>query len=148
MALRIQKHRERRPEAWQTLECPLHLASEIAAALQVLTVQSSESSEPPTILIDCVTVWVSNILRSILDSESMTSFERAIDAELTPLLALMQTSPCRWILVSGETGLGGIGASVLKRNFDDGLGMVNQRFAAVARDAFLVVAGRTLRLEH
>ena len=59
----------------------------------------------------------------------------------------MRAFPCRWVLVSGETGLGGIQAGPLARIFDDGLGLANQMLAAQARDAFLVVAGRCLRLE-
>ena len=51
------------------------------------------------------------------------------------------------LLVSGETGLGGIRAERLARVFDDGLGLANQMLAAQAREAFLVVAGRCLRLE-
>ena len=67
--------------------------------------------------------------------------------EVGELLHTMRAFPCRWVLVSGETGLGGIRAERLARVFDDGLGLANQMLAAQAREAFLVVAGRCLRLE-
>ena len=101
----------------------------------------------PTILLDCVTLWVSNILFSLPDPEDATELEDAVRAEVEALLGLIERSGCRWLLVSGETGLGGIAPTRLGRAYDDGLGLANQLIAARARDVFLVVAGRTLRLE-
>ncbi|WP_308774128.1 bifunctional adenosylcobinamide kinase/adenosylcobinamide-phosphate guanylyltransferase [uncultured Bilophila sp.] len=60
----------------------------------------------------------------------------------------MERSGCRWILVSGETGLGGIAPDRISRNYCDGLGLANQLIAARARKVFLVVAGRSLALEE
>ena len=68
--------------------------------------------------------------------------------ETNNLITLMETSDCRWILVSGETGLGGIAADRTGRNYCDGLGLANQLLAARARRAFLVVAGRLLELKE
>lgn len=126
---RIRRHRDRRPPHWSTLECPLHLAKRISlmfpaffleAAASVSPEQPPESGvgsspkdageaaqERPTILIDCVTLWVSNILFALPEPEDLTAFETAVRTEVNALLALMERSNCRWILVSGETGLGG-----------------------------------------
>ena len=104
--------------------------------------------ERPTILIDCVTLWVSNILFALPEPEDLTAFETAVRTEVNALLALMERSNCRWILVSGETGLGGIEPTRHGRNYCDGLGLANQLIAAQAREAFLVVAGRLLKLEE
>jgi len=101
----------------------------------------------PTILLDCVTLWMSNILFALDDPQDAAAFETSLTEEVDELLHVMRAFPCRWVLVSGETGLGGIRAERLARVFDDGLGLANQMLAAQARDAFLVVAGRCLRLE-
>ena len=93
-----------------------------------------------------MTLWVSNILFSLPDPGNLQAFEAAVTREVEALLALAERSSCRWIVVSGETGLGGIAADTLTRNFADGLGLANQLLAARARKAFLVVAGRLLEL--
>ena len=151
-----------------TLECPLHLAKRISvmfpaffleAAASVPPEQPPESGvgsspkdageaaqERPTILIDCVTLWVSNILFALPEPEDLTAFETAVRTEVNALLALMERSNCRWILVSGETGLGGIASDRISRNYCDGLGLANQLIAASARKVFLVVAGCSLVL--
>ena len=165
---RIRRHRDRRPPHWSTLECPLHLAKRISvmfpaffleAAASVSPEQPPESGvgsspkdageaaqERPTILIDCVTLWVSNILFALPEPEDLTAFETAVRTEVNALLALMERSNCRWILVSGETGLGGIASDRISRNYCDGLGLANQLIAASARKVFLVVAGCSLVL--
>ena len=104
------------------------------------------AQERPTILIDCVTLWVSNILFALPEPEDLTAFETAVRTEVNALLALMERSNCRWILVSGETGLGGIASDRISRNYCDGLGLANQLIAASARKVFLVVAGCSLVL--
>lgn len=106
-----------------------------------------DAGATPTILLDCVTLWVSNILFSLPDPEDLRAFEAAVRAEVEALLDLIGRSGRRWVLVSGETGLGGIEPTRLGRNYHDGLGLANQLIAARAREVFLVVAGRLLRLE-
>ena len=90
--------------------------------------------------------WVSNILFALPEPEDLTAFETAVRTEVNALLALMERSNCRWILVSGETGLGGIASDRISRNYCDGLGLANQLIAASARKVFLVVAGCSLVL--
>lgn len=94
------------------------------------------AQERPTILIDCVTLWVSNILFALPEPEDLTAFETAVRTEVNALLALMERSNCRWILVSGETGLGGIASDRISRNYCDGLGLANQLIAASAGRSF------------
>ena len=143
MAERIRRHRSRRPAHWHTLECPRHPGRELAP---LLAAQAADAPVP-TILLDCVTLWMSNILFALDDPQDAAAFETSLTEEVDELLHVMRAFPCRWVLVSGETGLGGIRAERLARVFDDGLGLANQRLAAQAREAFLVVAGRCLRLE-
>ena len=146
---RIRRHRARRPAHWRTLECPCRLAESIAAALASAPFAPGAAEAGrvrPTILVDCVTLWVSNILFSLPDPEDLEAFETAVRAEVDALLALMERSACRWLVVSGEIGLGGIAPERIGRHYCDGLGLSNQLIAARARDVFLVVAGRLLTL--
>ncbi len=145
MAERLLRHRARRPASWRTLECPLRLGQGIAAWLAESRDFASEAGTP-TILLDCVTLWVSNILFSLPNPEDLAAFEAAVRAEAGALLGLIESSGCRWVVVSGEVGLGGVGSDLLSRNYCDGLGLANQIIAARAREVFLVVAGRLLPL--
>lgn len=170
MTERIRRHCARRPGHWRTLECPLRLAEHIGTVLEgpafriagKPAVSSGRSDEvgggvwaesgqagdaAPTILVDCVPLWVSNILFSLPDPEDVTALEAAVRLEVDALLRLIDRAGGRWIVVSGETGLGGIDPTRIGRAFCDGLGLANQRLAARARDVFLVMAGRVLALE-
>lgn len=161
MTERIRRHRARRPGHWRTLECPLHLADRIGAVLENPVFFSADcgtsavscgvcaagGTETPTILVDCVPLWISNILFSLPEPEDVTALETAVLLEVDALLRLIDCSGARWIVVSGETGLGGIDPTRIGRNYCDGLGLANQRLAARARDVFLVMAGRVLALD-
>ena len=96
--------------------------------------------------LDCVTMWVTNILCSLPDPEDAVLLEKTCRKELQDLLELMDTISCHWIAVSGETGLGGIQATAMARSFCDGLGLVNQMLAARAREAWFCIAGKKLLL--
>lgn len=144
LAERIRRHRLRRPGHWRTVECPRRPGRELARLLSA----QAPATAVPTVLLDCVTLWMGNILLALDDPPEPADFETAVREEVAELLAVMRTFPCRWVLVSGETGLGGIQSSRLGRIFDDGLGLANQLLAAAAEDVFLVVAGRCLRLER
>lgn len=146
---RIERHKARRPKLWQTAEIPCNLAAHLEALLQ------TEQSQPQIILLDCVTLWVSNILfaqeKTLANNEharlDANAFENACLSEIMTFFDLVeQHQDIEWILVSGETGLGGIGASHLERLFQDGLGLVNQRLAQRTKQRFLCVAGCTLSL--
>ena len=140
MAARICRHRERRPAHWHTLECPRDPARLLATRLP--------APDPvPVVLIDCVTLWLANILCSLGETATLAAFEAAVDAEVRALVGLMGRIRAHWIVVSGEVGLGGIGADAASRLFADGLGLANQLLAGAAREVWLVVAGRKLKLE-
>lgn len=146
MSERIRRHRQRRPASWRLLECPRRLAPAVAAAWEAMRCGASGGSGQATILVDCVTLWVTNLLLSLPEQEDAGALERLVTEEVSALIELSRALPCRWVIVSGETGLGGIGGNALSRQFCDGLGLANQLLAARAQDAFLVVAGRLLRL--
>ncbi len=151
MMERIHRHCLRRPAHWATFECPLHLGKMLPPRLDALLSASFSSAAQkkdtlPTVLIDCVTMWITNILMEQENPGNMSPFLNAVRAETEALIALMQQKHCRWVLVSGETGLGGIAQNSLSRTFCDGLGLANQLLAEQADNAYLVVAGRLLKL--
>lgn len=142
---RIRRHQERRPAHWETLECPLHLAERLSEKLLDAQGQPLPAS-PGVVMIDCVTLWISNILFSLPNPEDMDTFENAVEHELTALTELVARSTCHWVLVSGETGLGLVAPTTLGRNYCDGLGLANQLLASHAHEVILVMAGRALSL--
>lgn len=158
---RIRRHQRRRPAHWLTLECPLHPAHDIGEALARPPFRDEQGrTRPGVILLDCLALWVSNQLFALLETAEPTAdaveavppdlparLESVLHAEIEELLALMARGGHRFVLVSVETGLGGIGATPLTRIYADALGLVNQWLAAQAEDCRLVVAGKCLRLE-
>lgn len=119
---RIHHHRTRRPQHWQTVEEPLHLADAILY----------HSHPDKLILVDCLTLWLSNLLCHT----DPALFER----EKAALLDCLQGHP-RIILVSNETGLGVVPLGELTRRFVDEAGWLHQAIAAQADRVTLVVAG-------
>ncbi len=134
MRRRIMKHRERRPAAWDTLEEPLDPVTAIPSAL----------SGHDTLLLDCLTVWVSNLLLELGDDSHA---ENEILARADALLDLYEQTNASWILVSNEVGLGVVPASALGQSYRDILGRVNQMIASRADKVYLMVAGLALELK-
>lgn len=136
---RILRHRAARPTAWQTIEEPLELDDAILRGALVADV----------ILLDCITLWVSNWLMSqgevdYDDPSLMTGrhYEGAI-ARIDALLAVLASLDAdkTLIVVSNEVGLGIVPAYALGRLYRDLLGLVNQRLATAAARVYLMVAG-------
>ncbi|MFC5374149.1 bifunctional adenosylcobinamide kinase/adenosylcobinamide-phosphate guanylyltransferase [Brevundimonas faecalis] len=124
---RIDRHRAERGDGWRTLEAPL----ELAAAVRGLNAND-------VAVIDCLTLWLSNQMLNARDLPS------AMD-ELT--LALTDC-PARVWVVSNEVGWSLVPDNPLGRRFRDEAGRLNQRVAAVADSACLIVAGLRLPLER
>lgn len=128
MQRRIENHKRNRPATWHTLEEPLAVAEAIAGV----------EVGHDVLLLDCLTLWVSNLL---LDLEGQEDVEKRIVAEAERLLAAYETSDAEWIVVTNEVGQGVVPPTVLGRTFQDALGRVNQLFAARADKVYLLVAG-------
>jgi adenosylcobinamide kinase / adenosylcobinamide-phosphate guanylyltransferase len=124
MATRIEHHRRERPAEWLTVEEPLRLRPAIEGA-------------PPgaTLVIDCLSLWVANLLER---GEPVDDGAAAVAA----------ARPGLTIAVSNEVGLGIVPATPLGREYRDVLGRVNALWANAAERAYFVVAGRTLPLER
>lgn len=131
MTRRIAAHRDRRPGAWDTLEEPLDPAGRAEPIL----------SGYDTVVLDCLTLWVSNLL---LRHEDESAAEDLILDAASRLLDLIERSTATWIVISNEVGLGVVPPSPLGRTYRDALGRVNQLAAARAARVYLMVAGLAL----
>lgn len=128
MERRIVRHRAERPAEWRTIEEPLDLARALADAGE------------DAVLVDCLTLWVTNLLLAGLSDEEIE--ERAED-----VAAAAAARPSPTLVVTNEVGLGVHPPSEVGRRFRDLLGRVNSIWAGHAEDVLFVVAGRALKLE-
>ncbi len=126
MAERIRRHRETRPASWKTLEVPSDLLGAVRTA-----------AAGDFLIVDCLTLWVSNLLGRGMDIKGISAAADEIVVELTGR---------RCVVVTNEVGLGIVPMNELARTFRDVLGSVNARFAAAADRAILMVAGRAMDL--
>jgi adenosylcobinamide kinase/adenosylcobinamide-phosphate guanylyltransferase len=136
MAERIAAHRLVRPTTWQTLEAPRH----VGAALAEIT------EAPDGLLLDCLTLLVSNILLA-LETEPPTSIEAAVRAELEGILAAQARLDVPLLVVSNEVGLGLVPPYPLGRVYRDVLGRANQYLAAQANRVIFMVAGLPMTIK-
>lgn len=126
MRERIAQHRADRDASWQTVEVPLDLPEAITA----------HGGGGAVLLVDCLTLWVTNLLLADADMDS------AGDA----LLRAIAERPAGIVLVSNEVGFGIVPDNALARRFRDAAGRLNQRLAAACDATDLVVAGIPLRI--
>lgn len=128
MRERVQIHKDRRGETWQTVEEPLDLASAIGTA-------ASEHGKP--ILVDCLTLWLSNLMGA----------DRDVDTETDLLAVALSECQTPVVMVSNEVGLGIVPENALARRFRDEAGRINQRLAQVADRVVFVAAGLPLAMK-
>jgi adenosylcobinamide kinase/adenosylcobinamide-phosphate guanylyltransferase len=131
MRAKIRRHQEDRPAHWQTIEEPLELAR----------VLMDNAEKFDLLLVDCLTVFVSNLMEAAETDEA--SMERRIDA----FLEALRSAPTAVILVSNEVGSGVVPPYPAGRVYRDALGELNQRVAAIADNVVLMVAGLPLALK-
>lgn len=124
MAARIAAHRARRGNLWTTREAPLDLASAIA-----------EADRP--VLVDCLTLWVSNLMHA----------GRDVAAEGERLAETLAAVRAPAVLVANEVGLGIVPDNALAREFRDHAGRLNQRIATTAGRVVFIAAGLPLTLK-
>jgi adenosylcobinamide kinase/adenosylcobinamide-phosphate guanylyltransferase len=127
MRARIARHRTERGGAWQTVEAPLELCAALRAA----------DGADRAILVDCLTLWLSNLMEN----------GRSIEEETDRLVETLNTISATVILVSNEVGAGIVPDNALARAFRDAQGRLNQALAAAVTHAELVVAGLPLTLK-
>lgn len=131
MARRIARHRQERPPAWRTLEAPRHAAEAIRSNL----------GDAEVVLIDCLTLLVSNAILRLGTPPPAADAEAASREEIEALVLACQDTPTTFIVVSNEVGLGLVPETPLGRLYRDLLGLANQALAARAQSVYLLVAG-------
>ena len=134
MRLRIEKHRKSRPLSWETLEAP----SEVAKAID------EQEGEYSIVVIDCITMLVSNIMLGAVDK---TSAESEVLKEIDSVINTMQSKSSVFILVSNEVGLGIVPDNEMSRTYRDLLGRANQLLAQYADEVYLMVAGIPVKIK-
>jgi adenosylcobinamide kinase/adenosylcobinamide-phosphate guanylyltransferase len=126
MAARIARHREERRAGWRTVEAPLELPRAL-----------DEVGAVDAVVVDCLTLWCSNLLLA----------GRDVAAATEELIAALAVAAVPAILVSNEVGLGLVPDTALGRAFRDVQGRTNQRIAASVPAVDFVAAGLVLPLK-
>jgi adenosylcobinamide kinase/adenosylcobinamide-phosphate guanylyltransferase len=128
MSARIAHHRARRAEGWTTIEEPLALTEAL----------SRQAALGRAVLVDCLTLWLSNLMLA----------ERDPERESRALAGFLQATPHLIILVSNEVGLGLVPETPLGRRFRDAQGRLNQVVAAAVANVVFIAAGLPLWLKR
>jgi adenosylcobinamide kinase/adenosylcobinamide-phosphate guanylyltransferase len=124
MAQRVSRHQKERGQHWTTVEEPLRLPQVI----------SEHGPKADVMLIDCLTLWVSNLLLKTADVKKWKqNLSRLIDA--------LENASCPLVVVSNEVGAGIVPENQLARQFRDITGWVNQAVAGCASRVVWMVAG-------
>lgn len=123
---RIARHQADRDASWRTIEAPIELSDAIRG----------HGSPGRVLLIDCLTLWLSNLL--LADADLDTASDALVDS--------LRTASADIVLVSNEVGFGIVPDNPLARRFRDAAGRLNQKMAAVCSATDLVVAGIPLRI--
>jgi len=130
MRQRVARHQRERSHTWSTVEEPLHLPQAILA----------NSQGADVVVVDCLTLWVSNLLMEIKD-------ENKIKTSAAQLIATLERATCPIVLISNEVGTGIVPENRLARQFRDIVGWVNQSVAACADRVVWMVAGIPVKIK-
>lgn len=128
MAERIRRHRAERPVAWRVIEAPVDLTGAV-----------NDAEEESFLVLDCLTLWVSNLMAEGRDESEIVDAAEEVSAVLARRVG-------DGVVVSNEVGSGIVPMTALARAYRDVLGRVNSVFAEAAARSVLVVAGRTMEL--
>ena len=129
MAERIHQHQQSRPAEWLTIEEPLALA----------TALSEQAASEKVLLVDCLTLWLTNLLCC----DDTERFAQEVEA----LLEQVSVLPGHIIFVSNEVGLGVVPMGELSRRFVDEAGLLHQRLAERVGNVVFITAGLPLAMK-
>ena len=124
MKLRVTRHQQERSRHWHTVEAPIHVPEAIVAA----------GGEGGILLVDCLTLWISNLLMENHDSDQIPN-------QVQSLIRAVASTACPVILVSSEVGTGIVPENELARQYRDLVGSTNQTVAECVDQVVWVVAG-------
>jgi adenosylcobinamide kinase/adenosylcobinamide-phosphate guanylyltransferase len=128
MRARIAHHRTRRGDGWRTIEEPLALIETLAR----------ENHDGAAILVDCLTLWLSNLMHA----------GRDVDGESRRLASFLRETKSNIVLVSNEVGLGLVPETELGRAFRDAQGRLNQAVGTAVDDVAFIAAGLPIWLKQ
>lgn len=131
MLRRVNLHRKSRGPDWTTIEEPVeicHTVKEAQGAYQV-------------VLLDCLTIWVSNLLTRISLSEEEAR------GRIEEFAGIMPSLKCNLVVVTNEVGMGVVPESALGRSFRDLAGLANQKLGEAASEAYFMVSGFPVKLK-
>lgn len=160
MTERIALHRQQREQggfAWTTLEEPLRLAEKLtalgdelraggaeAAGIDRQGTEKASSSAAAVVLVDCLTLWLSNML---LEQGGRSDAAKVMEREIGRLAAAAEAFPGTLVMVTNEVGNGIVPEYPLGRLYRDLAGRLNRRMAAISGQVFLVTAGIPIELK-
>jgi adenosylcobinamide kinase/adenosylcobinamide-phosphate guanylyltransferase len=127
---RIDRHRDERGSDWETVEAPDRLADAI----------QSNSGDDRGLLVDCLTLWINNLLMASTD-------EKVLQPRVTELAETLEQVDGPIYLVSNEVGAGIVPQNPLARQFRDLAGSVNQAIASMADEVVWLVAGIPVKIK-
>lgn len=140
ISTRIKLHQQQRPAHWSLIESPVELAHTIE---QLVLKHQREHKKPITVLVDCLTLWLTNCLCS----SDKTCWQQEKQSLLKLLADYEQTSEVNLLLVSNEVGHGIVPMGELSRNFVDQAGWLHQEIAVIATNVNFIMAGIALSLK-
>lgn len=135
MADRVKLHQRRRSHEWKTFEAPLAAEQAICAA-----------ADFPIILFDCLTLYTTNLLLAEQSSD-IEDRRNSILHQADLVIEAAQASEATIIFVTNEVGLGIVPDNALSREYRDLAGWINQKFAAISDEVYLVVCGLAVELK-
>jgi adenosylcobinamide kinase/adenosylcobinamide-phosphate guanylyltransferase len=139
MALRIERHKRERPEGWTTAEEPLDLPRALSAP-----------GRERVAVVDCLTLWLSNVLLKCGDADSAGFPDRAmreVTARVDALIAALASCQMHVILIANDVGSGVAPVTALGNAFADAQGETSQRVAAIADEVYHLIAGIPQRIK-
>lgn len=135
---RIERHRKERGDKWENMEEPFDL--------QAAIMHSAPEINADVILVDCLTLWVSNLMhRAFLKKTDLT--ETDISGLCSGIIMACAEIDSTVIFVSNETGMGIVPENRVARDFRDLVGRCNQIIASASEEAFFMVSGIALKLK-
>ena len=164
MAQRVAAHQSARLASWTTIECPIEVPAAVrASAPAAADGAASGSAAAPVFLLDCVTLWVTNLLfsggafgggeppedgynydKDLLPADEERAAAGRVAAAVDDLLAALDETDATLVAVTNEVGLGVVPEYPLARLYRDQLGWANQRLARYADRAYFLVSGYPL----